>query len=130
MEDEGRDARASRTFWKGNSMSEYLYLYRGGESGRSPEEAEKQMQLWSAWLSDLGRKGHIKDPGQPLEHTGKVVTGKSKMVTDGPYAEAKDLVGGYTIVEAKDIGEATELSSGCPILAVGGAVEIRPVMKM
>ena len=95
-------------------MSEYLYLYRGGEFGRSPEEAEQQMQLWTAWLSDLGQKGHIKDPGQPLEHTGKVVTGKSKMVTDGPYAEAKDLVGGYTIVEAKDIAEATELSGGLP----------------
>ncbi|MGD0471736.1 MAG: YciI family protein [Candidatus Velthaea sp.] len=111
-------------------MSEYLYIYRGGESERSPEEAEKQMQLWTAWLSDLGQKGHIKDPGQPLEHTGKVVTGKAKMLTDGPYAEAKDLVGGYTIVEAKDLGEATELSSGCPILTVGGSVEIRPVMKM
>jgi hypothetical protein len=111
-------------------MSEYLYLYRGGESGRTPEAAEKQMQLWMAWLSDLGQKGHIKDPGQPLEHTGKVVTGKAKTVTDGPYAEAKDLVGGYTIVEAKDIQQAAELSGGCPILALGGAVEIRPIMKM
>jgi hypothetical protein len=111
-------------------MSEYLYLYRGGESGDSPEWHEKQMQLWTAWMGDLGQKGHLKDPGQPLERTGKVVAGKSKTLTDGPYAEAKDLVGGYTIVEAKDIQQAAELSGGCPILAVGGAVEIRPIMKM
>jgi hypothetical protein len=112
-------------------MSEFLYLYRGGNTAaRSPEQAEKSMQRWMTWLQDLGAKGHIKDPGQPLEQTGKVVTGKSKTVTDGPYAEAKDLVGGYTIVEAKDIDQAAQLSGGCPILDTGGAVEIRPVIKM
>jgi hypothetical protein len=88
------------------------------------------MQLWMAWLSDLGQKGHIKDPGQPLEHTGKVVTGQAKTVTDGPYAEAKDLVGGYTIVEAKDIHQAADFRAGARSSALGGAVEIRPVMKM
>jgi hypothetical protein len=111
-------------------MSEYLYLYRGGERAASSDQQEDEMQLWMTWLTDLGQKGHIKDPGQPLERTGKVVTGKSKTVTDGPYAEAKDLVGGYTIVEAKDLEQAAELSGGCPILVTGGTVEIRPVMKM
>jgi hypothetical protein len=51
----------------------------------------------------LGAKGHLKDPGHPLEHTGKVVNGKQKTVKDGPYAEAKDVVGGYIVIEAKDI---------------------------
>jgi hypothetical protein len=111
-------------------MSEYLYLYRGGARDRSPEQQEHEMQLWMTWLTDLGQKGHIKDPGQPLEPAGKVVAGKSKTVTDGPYAEAKDLVGGYTIVEAKDIEQAADLSGGCPILADGGTVEIRPIIKM
>ena len=63
----------------------------------------------------LGAKGHLKDPGHPLERTGKVVKGKQKTVTDGPYAEAKDVVGGYTLVEAKDLAQAVELSKGCPI---------------
>jgi hypothetical protein len=113
-------------------MSEFLYLYRGGESraDRTPAQAEDSMKQWVSWLTDLGQKGHIKDPGQPLEYTGKVVSGSTKTITDGPYAEAKDLVGGYTIVEAKDIEEAAQLSGGCPILAIGGAVEIRPVIKM
>ena len=51
-------------------------------------------------------------------------------MTDGPFAEAKDVIGGYTIVEASDIDQAVELSKGCPIFEDGGAVEVRPIMKM
>ena len=62
--------------------------------------------------------------------TGKLVKGKQKNVTDGPFAEAKDIVGGYTLIEARDLEQAVELSKGCPILEVEGAVEVRPVMKI
>jgi len=58
-----------------------------------------------------------------------VVSGKQKLVTDGPFAE-KDLVSGFTLVEAKDLAQATELSMGCPVFTYGGAVEVRPVAKM
>lgn len=88
------------------------------------------MQKWVAWMKDLGDKGHLKDRGQPLDRDGKVVKGKQKAVTDGPYAESKDLVGGYTVVEAKDLAHAAELSKGCPIFESGGLVEVRPVMQM
>ena len=112
-------------------MSEFVYLYRGGDqSGASPEQRQQQMQKWGTWLKELGDKGHIKNAGQPLEPGGKLVKGKQKTVTDGPFAEAKDLVGGYTVVEAKDIAHAAELAKGCPILGIGGDVEIRPVMKL
>ena len=112
-------------------MSEFVFLYRGGERGRSsPEQAQQMMQKWGAWLKGLGEKGHIRDQGQPLERAGKLVKGKQKTVTDGPFAEAKDLVGGYTLVEARDIDQAVELSKGCPIFEVDGAVEVRPVMKL
>ncbi len=111
-------------------MSEFLYLYRGGEAGRSPERVQQMMQKWMTWLKELGQQGHIKDQGQPLEHTGKLVKGKQKTVTDGPFAEAKDVVGGYTLVEARDLAQAVELSKGCPIFENDGAVEVRPVMKM
>jgi hypothetical protein len=110
-------------------MSQFVYLYRGGRDGqRSPEEGQKMMQKWMTWLKSLGESGHLKDQGQPLERTGKVVKGKSKTVTDGPFAEAKDLVGGFTLVEASDINQAVELSKGCPIFEEDGAVEVRPVM--
>jgi len=111
-------------------MSEFVFLYRGGERSQSPEQSEKQMQKWVAWMQELGEKGHMKDRGQPLEPTGKVVRGKQKVVTDGPYPESKDLVGGYTLIEAKDLAQAAELSKGCPIFEFDGLVEVRPVMEM
>ena len=111
-------------------MSEYVFLYRGAERPSTPQDTQQIMQKWMNWLQDLGNKGHIKDRGQPLEPTGKIVSGRQKTVTDGPFAEAKDLVGGYTLIEAKDLTEAAELSKGCPIFERNGFVEVRPVMKM
>ena len=106
-------------------MSEFVFLYRGGARDRSPEQMQQMMQKWMAWMKDLGANGHLKDRGQPLERAGKLVRGRQKTVTDGPFAEA----GGYTLIEAEDLSEAVELSKGCPIFEVEGAVEVRPVMK-
>jgi hypothetical protein len=96
----------------------------------SPEQMQQRMQKWMNWMKDLGAKGHLKDQGNPLEDGGKVVKGKSKTVTDGPYAETKDVIGGYTLIEAKDINEAAELSKGCPIFDIDGVVEVRPIAAM
>jgi hypothetical protein len=111
-------------------MPEFVFLYRGGSQPDSPEQGEKVMQQWMTWLNDLESKGQLKDRGQPLEPAGKVVRGKEKLVTDGPYTEAKDLVGGYTLVNARDLAQAAEISKGCPIFERGGLVEVRPVMEM
>jgi hypothetical protein len=111
-------------------MSEYVFLYRGGSRPTSPQDAQAVMQKWMTWMQDLATRGHMKDRGQPLEPVGKVVKGKQQAVTDGPFAEAKDLVGGYTLITAKDLDEAAELSKGCPIFERDGSVEVRPVMKM
>ncbi|HEV2199704.1 MAG TPA: YciI family protein [Bryobacteraceae bacterium] len=111
-------------------MSEFTYLFRGSNTPASPEQMQKTMEKWVAWFKELGANGHIKDPGHPLEGTGKVVAGKQKIVNDGPFAEAKDVVGGYTLIEAKDLQHAAELAKGCPILEVGGSVEVRPIRKL
>jgi len=111
-------------------MSEFTYLFRGRQTDASPEQMQLTLQKWVAWFKDLGAKGYLKDPGHPLDPRGQVVSGTQKAVTDGPYAEAKDVVGGYVIVEATDLAHATELAKGCPILAVGGSVEIRPVLQL
>jgi len=116
-------------------MSQFIYLYRMADTAQreatgTPAQAQQSMQRWMEWMRQLDAQGHLKDRGQPLERAGKVVRGQQKTVTDGPYAEAKDLVGGFTIVEAKDIDQAAQLAGGCPILESGGSVEIRPVMKM
>ena len=111
-------------------MSEFTYLFRGRNAIGSPEEMQKHLQKWVAWMKEIGAKGHIKEQGHPLEGTGKVVAGKGKIVSDGPYAEAKDVVGGFMVIEAEDLAHAAEISKGCPILDVGGSVEVRPIQKM
>ena len=116
-------------------MSDFVYLFRIGESERreamgTPERAQQSMQAWLAWIRDLESKGHLKSRGEPLENAGKVVRGKQKVITDGPFVEVKDLVAGFMLIEARDLAQAAELASGCPMLQGNGSVEVRPVMKM
>src|SRR5215471_10866500 len=101
----------TKTTGRSITMSQFLYLYRMTDAARqenmgTPERAQQNMQRWMAWMNDLDKNGHLKDRGQPLERTGKVVRGQQKTITDGPFTEAKDLVGGFTIVEARDIDQA------------------------
>ncbi len=112
-------------------MTEYLYLFRGGMSGeQSPAQMQAQLKKWGAWIESLAKQGKF-TAGQPLGKEGRVLRGTKKTVTDGPFAEAKDLVGGYLIVKAKDLDEATELARGCPIFeSPDGNVEVRPIASM
>jgi hypothetical protein len=109
-------------------MSEFVFLYRGGDRPESPELMQQVLQKWMAWFKTITEKGHVVARGQPLERSGKIVS-NGRMVTDGPFAEAKDVIGGYSLINARDISEAAELAKGCPILDRGGRVEVRPVMK-
>jgi hypothetical protein len=111
-------------------MSEFTYLFRGRLMTGSPEERQRHMEKWVAWFKDLRATGRLRNPGHPLEASGKVVRGPAKAVTDGPFAESKDVVGGFIVVEANDLVQATELSKGCPILEIGGSVEVRPVQVL
>ncbi len=113
-------------------MSEFVFLFRASEADRrealgTPEHAQRSLQAWLAWIRELEANGHLKDPGQPIGPAGRVVRGPRKVVTDGPYVEGKDIVLGFIVVEARDLAQAVELSSGCPMLAGDGSVEIRPV---
>jgi hypothetical protein len=111
-------------------MNDFVFLYRGGERPKSPELGQQVLERWMAWFKDLAAQGHLVDRGQPLERTGKVVRGAAKSVIDGPFAETKDVVGGYTLIRANDLAQAVEVAKGCPILERGGDVEVRPVMKL
>ena len=117
-------------------MSEFVLLYRSTneaykEATGSPEKAEQAMAKWRAWFKGMSERGQLKNLGQPLERsTGKVLVGKKKTITDGPYAESKEVVGGYSIIEAPDLAHAAQLASGCPILDFGGSVEVRPVQQI
>lgn len=110
-----------------------MYLFRGGdgrESGQSPEAMQEHMQKWQAWMEELGKQGKM-EGGEPLETAGMQVSGKNKVVTDGPFAEAKEVVGGYVIVNTDTLEEAVELSKDCPILDFDdGHIEVRPIQKL
>jgi hypothetical protein len=113
-------------------MAEYLFLFRGGmqhEAGSSPADLQASTQKWLSWIGGIGKAGQLKG-GQPLEDGGKVIAGTKRVVTDGPYAEAKDIVGGYLIVTAKDLAAAYELAKGCPGPDEGGSIEVRGLKPM
>ena len=86
------------------------------------------MQKWMTWMKDLGAKGHMKNAGQALEPTGKVVNDRKKNSSD--VRADNSLVGGVMFIEAADIQHAIEISTGCPVFDSGGSVEVRPVMKL
>jgi hypothetical protein len=114
-------------------MEKFIFLFRGGENhasnAKDSQAAAENMKAWMTWMEGLGKKGVLVG-GEPLQPTGKQVSGKNKVVTDGPFVEAKEMVGGYIMVTAKDIDEAVELSKGCPIFLENGKLEVRPVQKM
>ena len=111
-------------------MSEFLYLFRGGDArdaSASPERMQEHMGKWMKWMEDLGKKGKFSG-GLPLKPEGKTVK-SNNAVTDG-HSEGKEIVGGYLIVKAKDLIEATEISKGCPIFEFDGTVEVREIQSM
>jgi hypothetical protein len=80
---------------------------------------------WQAWIAGGFQNGWLLDAGNGLATEGLVVNAK-QVVTDGPFAETKEIVGGYCIAQAETLAAAGELAKGCPILLQGGSVEVRP----
>lgn len=113
-------------------MEKFMYLFIDGPSPATPPSAEQMqagMQKWFAWIEKL-RKQDRYVSGEPLLPEGKLIKGAKKIITDGPFAESKELVSGYFVVNANDIEEATKIAMDCPILDVDGSVIVRPVRKV
>jgi hypothetical protein len=109
--------------------SEYLLLFRGAgwQNGLSPQELQTLMGQWLSWLEGLQRQGRIKGTN-PLLPEGKIVSGKKgRVVADGPFAESKEAIGGYFLIEADSLEHAVEIARSWPILEHGASVEVRPV---
>ena len=112
-------------------MSEFIFLFRSDlaearEAFSTPERAQKSLETWMEWVATLEKAGHLANRGLPLEHGGALVK-RDKVVTDGPFVEGQDMVLGFMIVRAGDLGEASRLAAGCPMVIGGGAVEVRPI---
>ena len=115
-------------------MEYMLLIYHNEEEAKARPEAEKQQifQEFAAFTQDVMKSGHRK-AGGPLEFTPTAATvrirdGKT-MVTDGPFAETKEQLGGYYVAECKDLDEAIEVAAKIPG-ARSGSVEVRPIWEM
>jgi hypothetical protein len=107
------------------SRSEYLVISRGQwDQNLSPQEIQKAIDQFYVWLERLVAEGKMK-PGQRLADKGRTVSRKN--VTDGPFGESKEVIGGYWFILAGSLEEAAEIAAGNPCLNCGLFYEIRPI---
>jgi len=109
-------------------MKNFMLIFRGGSDAMemSPEASQQHMQKWFEWVGELQQKG-IYTAGEALIPGGKTVS-QGNVVTDGPFAESKEIVGGFFIVKAESLEAAAEIAKACPDLPLGGTVEVRDVV--
>src|SRR5437899_10817965 len=111
-----------------NSNNGYMLIFRGTEwhKGLSPEQMQHVFDQWMAWFNRLKEEGTA-IAGNPLEGEGKIVSGKNAAVSDGPFAEAKETIGGYFLLKVDGMNEAVAIAKQCPGLPYGIRVEVRAV---
>jgi hypothetical protein len=109
-----------------SSPSEFLVISRGQwDKDVSPEEIQVAIDEFYVWLSRLVAEGKMKS-GQRLGTEGKTVA-RNRVVTDGPFGEAKEAIGGYWFILAQSLEEAAEIAAQNPCLKCGLFYEIRPI---
>jgi hypothetical protein len=111
------------------TTSEYMLLFRGThwDKNLSPQEIQNVMSRWIAWFDRLTQEGKAK-AGQPLTDKGKIISGKKgQKVVDGPFAESKENIAGYILLQAATLDEAVKIAKECPGLDHGISVEVRLV---
>jgi hypothetical protein len=110
--------------------STYLFIFRETTPERyealSREERMRALARWNAWCDELAAQGRLR-AGNTLQPEGRVVAGTG--TTDGPFAEAKEVIGGYLLLEAASLDEATEIARQCPNLPYGMVIEVRPIAQ-
>lgn len=109
--------------------SEYLLLFRGTDwrGVMSPQEMQEVMTRWMAWFDRWTEKG-IVTGGQPLKNEGRIVSGKKGgSISDGPFTESKEAIGGYFMVKVASLEQAMDVARECPALEYGLTVEVRPL---
>ena len=112
------------------TANDYLLLFRGGANPEdmSPEQMRTTMENWMAWMKRLKKSKQL-TVGHPLQDGGKALSGpKGKNVI--PFSDTPDSIGGYLLIKAANLAEATKIAKGCPIFNNGGTVELRPIQQM
>jgi len=110
-------------------MKDFALLFRQPSydySKTSPEEMQAIGKKWADWVGGIAAQGRIANGGTRLDLQGKVLKAGG-VVTDGPFVEIREILGGFIVVKADSLEDATTLAHGCPALDSGGSVEIRPI---
>ena len=105
-----------------------MLIFRGTDwyKGLSPEQMQQVADQWMAWFNRLKEEGTA-IAGNPLEREGKIVSGRNRVVSDGPFAESKETIGGYFLLKVDSMDDATAIAQQCPGLPYGIRVEVRQV---
>jgi len=113
-------------------MKEFLLVFKADYNAmpKNPEEMQANMQNWMSWIGGIAAQNKLSDRGNRLERAGKVVKKGDGIVTDGPYAEIKESIMGYTLIKSTSLEEAAAIAKDCPILNFGGEVEVREINVM
>ena len=107
-----------------------MLLFRGPhwDRGLSTQELQAAMDKVMGWFEGLNERGKIK-AAQPLGGQGRILSGGiGNLVVDGPFAESKEAVGGYLVLQADNMNEAVEIARSTPMLKYGITVEVRPLL--
>ncbi len=113
-------------------MKQFMFLFKGGDEvwdNKSPEEQDIHMQHWQEWIGKIAEQEKYIG-GERLHPHGNTIHPGGVKVTDRPLTEAKEIVGGYIIVKANTLEEATEMAKGCPGLQWESSLEVREVWPM
>lgn len=113
-------------------MPKFLFVYRSQPFDMSkiaPEDMQKSMDRWSKWIGQGFAEGWMVDPGDALKPEGRLVS-STKVVTDGPFVESKEVLGGYSVVQAASLDDAIKYAKICPNTEEGGSVEIREMLGL
>ena len=108
-------------------MKEFVLLFRRPDlqdADIDSEKIEAYRQKWNDWLNGFPEEVKLSSTGFGLSEEGKILK-PGGLITDGPFAELKEKLGGLAIVKAENLDEAITLAHGCPVLEIGGNVEIR-----
>ncbi len=112
-------------------MKEFVLVFRNSVNPNakpSPEQMQQVMTSWMNWMGSIAAQNKLADKGNRLSMTEAKTVKANNMVTDGPYTEIKEFINGYIVVKAQTIEDAIGIAKGCPILLIGGNVEVRKVV--
>ncbi len=109
-------------------MNEYILIIHrdmvSKDATPSPQQMQEAIKPFQDWIGGIAAQNKLVSPPKRWDGVGKVVK-QNNLVTDGPYAEIKESVGGMVLIRANDYEEAAEIAKGCPVLKWGAVVEIR-----